>query len=81
MATYVFRWTETNGSCVRTYDVTIDFNEDPTGATAATDQDLCGVLTWTLDGVAHPYQGGSEHTGSTVQWTYVSGPDASPSFT
>ncbi len=34
---YVLRWTETNGSCAaRTYDVTIDFNEDPTGVTAAT---------------------------------------------
>ncbi len=52
--TYVFRWTETNGSCApRTYDVTIDFNEDPTGANAGADQALCGVLTTTLTGVAH----------------------------
>ena len=72
---YVLRWTETNGSCLpaRTYDVTIDFNEDPTGATAATDQDLCGVLIWTLDGVAHPYQVGSDHAGSTGSWSQVSG--------
>ncbi len=41
--TYVLRWTETNGSCApRTYDVTIDFNEDPTWSKCRTGQNLCG---------------------------------------
>ncbi len=83
---YVLRWTETNGSCAaRTYDVTIDFNEDPDGAAAGADQSVCGSLTTILTGTAHNYQAGSEHNGSTRLWTQVSGPgtiiftdDASP---
>ncbi len=71
---YVLRWTETNGSCAaRTYDVTIDFNEDPSGATAATAQDICGSKSATLDAVAHVYEAGSDHAGSTGLWSQVSG--------
>ena len=60
---YVLRWTETNGTCTQSDDVTIDFNEDPTGLSAGADQDLCGVLTTALTGTAHPYQAGSDHAG------------------
>ncbi len=74
--TYVLRWTETNGTCSQDYDVTIDFNEDPTGATAATPQDLCGTKTTTLNAIAHTYEALSEHAGSTTLWTKVSGPGA-----
>ena len=70
---YVLRWTETNGTCTQSDDVTIDFNEDPTGLSAGTDQDLCGVLTTTLTGTAHTYQVSSDHAGSTGTWTQVSG--------
>ena len=74
--TYILRWTETNGTCSRDYDVTIDFNEDPTGATAATAQNLCGVKTATLNAIGHSYELGSEHAGSATLWTKVSGPGA-----
>ena len=77
---YVLRWTETNGTCTVSDDVTIDFNEDPTGLDAGADQALCGILTTALMGTAHPYQAGSEHAGSTKTWSYVSGPDTSPVF-
>ena len=70
---YVLRWTGTNGTCSNSDDVTIDFNEDPTGLDAGADQDLCGTLTTTLTGTAHTYQAGSDHTGSTGIWTQVSG--------
>ncbi|NOY38220.1 MAG: hypothetical protein GXO83_11690, partial [Chlorobi bacterium] len=71
---YVFRWTiDNNGSCSTFSDVTIDFNEDPTGLSAGADQDLCGTLTTSLTGTAHTYQVGSDHTGSTGVWTQVSG--------
>jgi len=70
---YTFRWTETNGTCSRSDDVVVDFNEDPTAISAGTDQALCGVLTSALTGTAHSYQAGSDHTGSTRQWTQVGG--------
>jgi len=77
----VFRWTETNGTCApRTYDVTIDYNEDPSGADAGVEQELCGVLTTTLGATPHNYQGSSDHAGSTTLWSYVSGPDMGPFF-
>ncbi len=56
--------------------MTIDFNEDPTGATAATPQDLCGTKTTTLNAIAHTYEALSDHAGSTTLWTKVSGPGA-----
>ena len=71
--TYVLRWTETNGTCTQSDDVTIDFNEDPTGLSAGADQDLCGVLTTALTGTAHAYQASSDHAGQTGLWTKVSG--------
>ena len=70
---YVLRWTETNGTCTQSDDVTIDFNEDPTGLSAGAGQDLCGVLTTALTGTSHAYQAGSDHAGSTGLWTKVSG--------
>ncbi len=77
---YVFRWTETNGTCSKTSDVTIDFNEDPTGANAGPTQNICGSLTATFAGTAHSYQVGSEHNGSTRLWSYVSGPGSTRIF-
>ena len=41
--TYVFRWTETNGTCSTTDDVTVDFNEDP-GANAGGEERISIVL-------------------------------------
>ena len=70
---YVLRWTETNGTCTRSDEVTIDFNEDPINRSAGADQALCGVLTTTLTGTGHTYQAGSDHAGSTRLWTQVSG--------
>src|SRR5690606_13572678 len=55
-------------------------NEDPKGLNAGVDQLLCGTLTTTLTGTEHSYQSGSEHTGSTKRWYYVSGPDTNPVF-
>ena len=72
--TYVFRWTIVNGACQTFDDVTIDFNEDPTGLSAGTDQSVCGVLVTALTGSEHIYQIGSEHNGSTVIWSQESGP-------
>ncbi|MEX2429287.1 MAG: immunoglobulin domain-containing protein [Bacteroidales bacterium] len=59
---YVFRWTETNGTCSDFAEVTIRFVE---GANAGPDQDLCDVLATTLAG----------NTPSTGQgtWTQISG--------
>ena len=70
---YVLRWTETNGTCSQFDDVTIDFNEDPTGRSAGADENLCGVLVTTLTGSGHSYQAGSDHAGSTGLWTQQSG--------
>jgi gliding motility-associated-like protein len=70
---YVFQWTEVNGNCSQSDQVTIDFNENPDGLSAGADQNLCGVLTTTLTGTSHTYQAGSDHAGSTRQWSQVSG--------
>lgn len=78
--TYVLRWSVTYGGSTSTDDVTIIFNEDPVQAAAGSDQDICGTLSTTLEGIAHVYQGGTAPAGSTRQWTYVSGPDSSPVF-
>jgi hypothetical protein len=78
--TYVLRWTITFGGITTQDDLTIIFREDPVGASAGADQLVCGVLTTTLEGIAHTYQTNSEHTGSTMQWDYVSGPDNNPVF-
>ena len=78
---YVFRWTETNGNCTQSAEVTIDFNENPDGLLAGTDDiAVCDALSYTLAGTGHTYQALSDHTGSTRLWSYVSGPDATPTF-
>ena len=79
--TYVFRWTIVNGSCQTQDEVTIDFNEDPTGLNAGLDAiAVCDAMSYTLTGTGHTYQVGSEHNLSTRTWSYVSGPDATPTF-
>ena len=81
--TYVFRWTETNGPCSNHVDVIVTFYEDPSGASAGGDiTALCNSKSVNLAGTAHVYEASpSTHTGSTRGWIYISGPDATPSFT
>ncbi len=81
--TYVFRWTETNGTCSKYTDVTVTFYEDPSGASAGNDiMALCNSKSVNLAGTAHEYEASpSTHTGSSRGWIYISGPDNNPSFT
>lgn len=81
--TYVFRWTETNGTCSKYTDVTVTFYEDPSGASAGNDiMALCNSKSVNLAGIAHEYEASpSTHTGSSRGWIYISGPDNNPSFT
>ena len=66
---------------LRVHEVTIDFNENPDGLSAGTDDiAVCDALSYTLAGTGHTYQAWSEHGGSTRLWSYVSGPDATPTF-
>ena len=68
--TYVFRWTIVNGSCNTQDDVEVRFAE---AATAGSDQQICGATTTTL--------AGNTPSVGTGTWTYVSGPDNTPTFT
>jgi gliding motility-associated-like protein len=71
---YIFRWTETNGSCINSGDVQVDFNEDPATINAGPDQSLCG-LSATLAATPYTYlESPNDHTGSTGTWSKVSGP-------
>ena len=81
--TYVFRWTETNGPCSNYVDVTVIFYENPDGASAGPNlTSVCNSKSVNLAGTAHNYEAPpSTHTGSTRGWSYISGPDNTPSFT
>ncbi|NJM24949.1 MAG: hypothetical protein HC859_04995 [Bacteroidia bacterium] len=48
---YVMRWTVTNGLCVQSADIEIDFGTDPGPQNAGTDNTFCG-LTGNLNAVA-----------------------------
>ena len=80
--TYVFQWTEVNGNCTRSDQVTVSYHENPVNASAGLDiVGACGSLSEALGGTAHNYDGlPNLHTGSTRTWAYVSGPDATPVF-
>jgi trimeric autotransporter adhesin len=60
---YVFTWTETNGSCITFDQVAVDFVEQPE-ADAGADGSACG-LSYTLD---------AEASVGVGAWTLVSGP-------
>jgi PKD domain/Ig-like domain CHU_C associated/PKD-like domain/SprB repeat/CHU_C Type IX secretion signal domain len=81
--TYVFRWTETNGTCSNSTDVTVTYNENPSAASAGGNlTSICDSRSINLAGTAHTYElAPSTHTGSTRGWTWISGPDNTPSFT
>jgi len=71
---YVFRWTEVNGTCTSSDDVTVDFNENPSPVSAGNDQVVCG-LSATMAGTAYKYlDPPNDHSGSTRVWSQVSGP-------
>src|SRR5690606_11420608 len=46
--TYVFRWTETNGSCNDFDEVTVNFYEDPTVSAAGGDITQCNTALFTM---------------------------------
>ena len=66
-ATYVLRWTISNGTCTEsTADITVNYYDNPTTATTGTDQDICGtLLSNTL--------GGNTPAIGTGAWSIVSG--------
>ncbi|PKP31920.1 MAG: hypothetical protein CVT99_06845 [Bacteroidetes bacterium HGW-Bacteroidetes-16] len=71
--TYVFTFTVTNGDCVASDNVTVNFYDLPTNVNAGTDQEVCEVA-----GVYSTVLGGSYTDvgcGTTsILWTQVSGP-------
>ncbi len=73
---YIFTWIETNGSCVNTSAIVVDFNEVPELITDAAGEDhvVCGLET-SLSAVAHEYlPAPDDHSGSLRTWSLVSGP-------
>ncbi len=78
--TYRFMYTETNGTCSDADVVDITFYEQPT-ANAGVDINECGVLNTSLAGTAYTYLGAPNINSGTRQWSYVSGPDNTPTFT
>ena len=77
---YVLQWTITSGIEVSSDEIVIILNEDPVDVSAGADQVVYGILSTSLEGISHTYQPGSDHSGSTMQWSFVSGPDANPVF-
>ncbi|MFC2081343.1 hypothetical protein ACFLR8_03955, partial [Bacteroidota bacterium] len=78
--TYIFVWTETNGNCTRSSQVTVNFFENPVNASAGADQaGACGDRFLTLAGTAHGYLD-TPDPGSSQAWSYFSGPDNTPDF-
>lgn len=65
VGTYVLRWTVTNGTCVSSADVVVDFGTDPGAQTAGSNTSVCGT-SYTLNG--------STPTIGTGTWTLQSGP-------
>lgn len=64
---YVLRWTVTNGTCVSTADITVDYGTAPPASDAGLPQDVCSATrTTTLNG--------NDPTFATGTWTQVSGP-------
>lgn len=62
---YVFRWTVTNGTCVTSADITVDYGTDPGPQDAGADNAFCG-LTGALNAVAP--------TVGNISWSQFSGP-------
>ena len=68
--TYVYTWTITSGTCpTSTANVTVNFYNTPTTATAGTLQSVCGLTSNTL--------GGNTPGVGTGLWTQTSGPGTS----
>ena len=76
---YTFRFVETNGSCTDADTVQVSFYEQPT-VDAGPDSLVCGSKTLTLYAEPYIYLGGGNINFGSGLWTYVSGPDATPSF-
>ncbi|MEQ9298137.1 MAG: Calx-beta domain-containing protein, partial [Cyclobacteriaceae bacterium] len=67
---YTLEWTEVNGACSGTDEVIITFYDDPTVASAGTDQNIGSALTTTTTSLAANAISGFEETGT---WAVVSG--------
>jgi hypothetical protein len=65
---FVLRWTVTNGTCVSSADITVDYGTAPPASTAGGDQDVCS-LSATLNG--------NDPTFATGTWTQTAGPGTS----
>ncbi|MEM6717622.1 MAG: hypothetical protein AAF622_21445, partial [Cyanobacteria bacterium P01_C01_bin.147] len=70
--TYVFRWTDVNGTCIDFDEITVNFFEDPTLAAAGSDQTICGATSTLLSG--------NTPTVGTGLWSVITG-DGNGSFT
>jgi len=68
--TYVFRWTEVNGVCSDTDDITVNFYEQPS-ANAGTGGNVCGK------DAGNPFTFSATSSAGTGTWTQVSGPGTS----
>ncbi|HNP17681.1 MAG TPA: PKD domain-containing protein, partial [Fulvivirga sp.] len=84
---YVFRWTETNGGCVDSEDITVNFYEQPT--VSAANQSICSTSTtnviisnpngvsgttfsWTIGTVTGTVSGQSASSGNVITQTLTS---------
>ncbi len=76
---YRFRYTETNGSCSASDIVQVTFFQEPV-ANAGVDKSVCGSLNTPLAATAFTYAAAPNLNSGTRTWSYVSGPDATPSF-
>ena len=76
---YVFRITETNGTCTSDDVVTVNFYEKP--STEAGDTiEVCNALNTNLNATAHTYDPFPAENNGTSTWKFVSGPDNTPTF-
>jgi hypothetical protein len=77
--TYVFRFTETNGTCSSYSDVIVNFYEKP-DANGGGNREVCGSKSVAITGTAFTYSPAPNQNSGTIQWEYVSGPDNTPNF-
>jgi hypothetical protein len=73
---YVFRWTEANGTCDDFDEVIVDFFEGPTTATAGPDIDQCNNSTFTMAANAPAVGTGTwtQTAGAAVSITNINSP-------
>ncbi|MFC2087556.1 hypothetical protein ACFLSA_05310, partial [Bacteroidota bacterium] len=77
---YILRFIQTNGTCSDSNLVTVTFYEQP--ITEAGDPiNICGSTNTVFAATAHTYDASPNQNDSTLEWKYVSGPDATPTIT